>query len=442
MSTPARTAHRRPIPGLLAGLVLMALLAAVPTTAAAADPGTTTVTLLATNDFHRQLAPEDGHGGAAYLAAHLQAAGADDPGTLVVDVGDMTGSGTNGYGLPGGVADEATVDVMNAIGLDVTAAGNHEFDGGLAELYRLRDGGCYADDCGYRGDQPHAGAGFETLAANVHHADTGESVYPAWTIREVSGVRVGLVGATNVTTIERRDFDDVTTSEVFDAVTAASDDAMAAGADFVVVLLHDGSRQTGTPATPNTCAAPSGNSTWYLPWLPDSVAAVVDGHTHSPYVCDLPDMPLMTQAVGHGFGYTEITLEWDAVDGVVVDRHAENRMVTHDVAPRADVQALVDGYRDRMAVPAPPEADLDGDLLGDTWEVVVAGTDPRSADTDGDGIDDATEIGAGSDPLDPADPGAADEPVAEEPVVEEPSEPESTHPGKGHGRGRGGGPRR
>lgn len=432
MSAHAQSISVRGVALSAAVALVVSLFAATPPSQAVEPADTTTLTLLAINDFHRQLAPIDGHGGAAHLAAHLQRAGADDPGTLVVDAGDMTGSGTNGYGLPGGVADEATIDVMNAIGLDAAAAGNHEFDAGLAELRRVRGGGCWADDCGYRGDQPHVGADFPTLTANVHDAATGETALPAWTILEVEGVRVGVVSGTNTATIDRNNTGDVTTTEPFAAINEASAAATAAGADLVVALLHDGSKQTGIPADPNTCNAPSGKSTWYLPWLHESVVAVVDGHTHSPYVCDLPDMALMTQAVSEGVGYTEITLEWDAAEGRVVGRAARNHLVTHDIAPRADVQAIVDGYRARMQVPAPPEADMDGDLLGDTWEVVTAGTDPRLADTDGDGVDDATEIGAGTDPLDPADPGAVTEPV-EDP---EPTEPDTSrgrpaHAGKG-----------
>lgn len=53
--------------------------------------------------------------------------------------------------------------------------------------------------------------------------------------------------------------------------------------------------------------------------------------------------------------------------------------------------------------PPPPFVDSDGDGLSDAAETNEHGTDPQNPDTDGGGIDDGTEVGAGTNPLDPAD---------------------------------------
>jgi MYXO-CTERM domain-containing protein len=55
-----------------------------------------------------------------------------------------------------------------------------------------------------------------------------------------------------------------------------------------------------------------------------------------------------------------------------------------------------------------PTGDPDGDGLTNEQEDVL-GTLPDVADTDGDGIDDGDEVGAGTDPLDPDDPGGDDD---------------------------------
>jgi hypothetical protein len=55
---------------------------------------------------------------------------------------------------------------------------------------------------------------------------------------------------------------------------------------------------------------------------------------------------------------------------------------------------------------AAQNSDMDGDGLFDDDETLVHGTDPFAADTDGDLLDDRQEIVLGTDPRDPASPGA------------------------------------
>src|SRR4029079_8654673 len=66
---------------------------------------------------------------------------------------------------------ESTIEVMNAIGLDASTVGNHEFDAGAAELKRIAAGGCaprtpeaVATSCTLA---PYTGARFPYLSANV-----------------------------------------------------------------------------------------------------------------------------------------------------------------------------------------------------------------------------------------------------------------------------------
>ncbi|MFN2383605.1 MAG: 5'-nucleotidase C-terminal domain-containing protein, partial [Gemmatimonadota bacterium] len=94
--------------------------------------------ILATNDFHGALEPltpawagGDTIGGAATLAGYIRAIRDRYPGaTLHLNGGDVM----QGTVISNLTAGRSTVDVLNAIGLDGAAIGNHEFDWGVDTL--------------------------------------------------------------------------------------------------------------------------------------------------------------------------------------------------------------------------------------------------------------------------------------------------------------------
>ena len=117
-----------------------------------------TVKLIAFNDFHGYLIQDDPNnkidvsdssnrygsssvsvGGGAYMATLINNLRNTNSNHVVIAAGDLIGASPAISSL---TQDEATIDFMNLIGLDVSAVGNHEFDRGLAELKRLQNGGC------------------------------------------------------------------------------------------------------------------------------------------------------------------------------------------------------------------------------------------------------------------------------------------------------------
>jgi calcineurin-like phosphoesterase family protein len=103
-------------------------------------------------------------GGAEYLATHIDALRKQNRNTLVVSAGDNIGAGPLVSGL---FRDKPTIEGFNAMGVDISAVGNHEFDEGSAELLRMHDGGCHPVDGCQDGDG-FAGADFDYL----HRGDT------------------------------------------------------------------------------------------------------------------------------------------------------------------------------------------------------------------------------------------------------------------------------
>ncbi len=175
----------------LAALVVALLVFAVP--ALAAGPPTmkapTHVQLLAINDFHGNLQPPSGSsgripsatiaangeqgavvnadaGGVEYLSTWIKTLRTQNANTITVGAGDLIGASPLISGL---FHDEPTIEAMNAIGLDVTGVGNHEFDEGVDELLRMQNGGCTSDPTTCVGG-PFGGSLFQYLAANVVYA--------------------------------------------------------------------------------------------------------------------------------------------------------------------------------------------------------------------------------------------------------------------------------
>lgn len=329
--------------------------------------------LLAINDFHGNLDPIDplsssGNingapaGGAGYLATHLdrlrEQAEANDAAHLTVAAGDLVGASPL---LSAAFHDEPTIKVLNRIGLDVAAVGNHEFDEGYRELKRLQRGGCLDDgpdgennqnSC--PGDQGfEAGAKFQYLAANVIKESTGNSILKSTEVRTVEGVKVGFIGMTlegtpDIVTqagIQGLRFDD----EV-ETANALVPDLKDRGVESIVVLLHEGGN-TAFPGAYDSCPGLSGPILDIAQDLDSEIDAVVSGHTHQPYNCrvDGPDgrPRMVTSASSFGRMVSDLHLVMNANTGDVIRpaSYAQNRIVTRDVEQDAGILDLIGIYR-------------------------------------------------------------------------------------------------
>ena len=304
------------------------------------------VRLLSTNDFHGRIGTTDDPR-AAYLSTHLNTIREGHPATLHVDAGDLVGATPVLSNL---FYDEPTVEVMNEIGLDVQTVGNHEFDRGQDEILRRRDGGCLEDDCAYRDDMPFEGQDFTTLSTNVIVEETGDPLTEAYHIEQVGGMDIGFIGVTTEDTPRVVHPDGIIGLDFVneaEAVNQTIPAVQAAGADAIVVLMHEGGRQDGDK---NSCDNFRGASASIHEAFDDAVDVVVDGHSHESYVCNPEGGPLVTQAYEYGQMFTDITLAFDKDDGELIFTWARNNDVTDDVEPDPAVLEIVDRY-DELAGP-------------------------------------------------------------------------------------------
>lgn len=358
-------------------------------TPAASPPATVTVGIVAINDFHGALEPpnqsvavDDGKGGvtlvpaggAAWLASAVDSIRAKYPNSATVSAGDLISASQLASSL---FLDEPAIGVMNRLGLDFNAVGNHEFDSGEQELLRKQTGGCAK----YTSREPcqveqFQGATFRFLSASTFTKD-GATLFPATGIKSFGSgkakVSVGFIGLTLKDTPNLVSPDGVAGLTFVDeahAINTAIPKLKAEGADAIVVLIHQGGRTNGKP-DPNGCEALSGEILPILTRLDPRVDVVVSGHTHWSYVCDYgtvdPARPfLLTSAGVFGELVTDITLEIDPVADRVVTKRARNVIVQsrpyvsprgempnsplfEQFQPRPDIASYVKLYTDRAA---------------------------------------------------------------------------------------------
>ena len=299
----------------------LALLAGPATAAKKADPPGQLVQLqlLAFNDYHGHLNADtpgsaDGvaAGGGEYLSAKLNELRAGEKYSLTVAAGDLIGGSPAFSGL---FHDEPSVESLNAMGLDVSGVGNHEFDEGVTELLRMQDGGCHPVDGCYFPEAPYAGADFQWLAANVVN-EAGETPLPPYWITRIESVEIAFIGMTLEATdvlvaaegIEGWDFLDE--AETANALVPILHDQ---GVDAIVVLLHEGGSQNPPPGVVNECVDISGPILAINDALDPAIDVLITGHTHLPYNCVLPDAAGQDRIVTSAYSYGRVVSEFDLV---------------------------------------------------------------------------------------------------------------------------------
>lgn len=104
-------------------------------TAAETAAGETEAVILHTNDVHGRIVEEKGVIGDAKLATVIKETRANNKNTLIVDAGDAF----QGLPISNSSKGEERAKILNTIGYDAMAVGNHEFDFGLDEAKKYKE---------------------------------------------------------------------------------------------------------------------------------------------------------------------------------------------------------------------------------------------------------------------------------------------------------------
>jgi 5'-nucleotidase len=294
-------------------------------------------------------------GGAAHLATAAKRLRAGRPHSITVSAGDLIGATPLVSAL---FLDEPTIEAMEEVGLDYNAVGNHEFDKGTGELLRMQRGGCEK----HTSKQPcrlerFDGAAFRFLAANVLTA-SGSTLFQGTAIKDFGPVQIGIIGMTlkeTATLVSPGGVAGLRFAGEASTANAAVPALRAAGADAILLLIHQGVGGTGRHYG-RDCRGLSGDLLPIIERLDPAIDLVVSGHTHASYICELPRAGhgprLLTSAGRNGTMITDIRLRFGP-DRRLVAQGAENVIVARDVfAADPATRALVERY----AAAAGPEA--------------------------------------------------------------------------------------
>jgi 5'-nucleotidase len=296
------------------------------------DP-TVDLNLLNINDFHGRI--DNTTVKFAGTIEQLRAQYGDDN-TLFLSDGDNIGASLYASAFE---EDEPTLDVLNALELQASAVGNHEFDRGLADLK----------------GRVSARAAFPYLGANVYEKGTSTPALDEYTIVEVDGLQVGVIGAVTQETptlvspggVETLTFGDPVEAVNRVAAQLTDGDPANGEADVIIAEYHEGAAAGEVEKTTLEDEIADGKAFADIATKTSpEVDAIFTGHTHKLYSWDVPipgsdkTRPIV-QTGNYGENIGQVVLTVDAATGDVQSYTAENVArvaIVDDKNPSNDAQ--------------------------------------------------------------------------------------------------------
>ncbi|OEY13496.1 hypothetical protein A0K93_04960 [Corynebacterium sp. BCW_4722] len=269
-------------------------------------------------DFHGRWKHDDKAVGAELLKCNIDKAAEGKNAHIFTSSGDNIGASPFEAML---LDDTPTIDVLNQMGLKVSAVGNHEFDRGYADLR----------------DRVLKEAEFEYLGANVEGADE----LAPYVIEELDGVKVAFIGAVSEDTpnlvspsgIEGLSFTNPVkvTNEIADKLTASGE------ADVVVSLMHEGNINTDE--------------------FSNNVDVVFMGHTHQSinrFDTNAQTRPVVLQATEYSNGLANVDFAYDRANDTVTFEKVETLKAEDLLQCQNDgypeIKATIDAALEQSAV--------------------------------------------------------------------------------------------
>ena len=219
-----------------------------------------------------------------------------------VSCGDFASGGAVGAISQG----QQVVEIMNYVGYDVVALGNHELDYGVPQMFKLTES-----------------LEASVVCANLKNVQTDTYLYPAYHIIRYGEVDVAYIGFTTTTSGTVKSLSDeqgnplysFMRDKFYENAQYFIDEARRNGADYVIALAHlgDSEKTGGHP-----------NSTGLIAYT-TGLDAVIDGHDHhvieEQLVNNKEGKPVLLTSSGTNFQYVgQLTINTDgSVQSSLID---------------------------------------------------------------------------------------------------------------------------
>lgn len=257
-------------------VVLALILASVPV-AGRKEPKRVHIVVLGTTDLHGNLFPVDyytdkvDNRGLAKISTLVKQIRRESQNVLLIDSGDtIQGTPLEYYhNKKNNQPPDPMMLGMNALHYDAMTVGNHEYNFGLHVLEKAR-----------------SEAEFPWLSANTYNKGTNQTHYQPYIVKEVAGVRIGVLGLTtpgipnweNAPNYARLDFrEPLSEAKKWVPVLRGKERA-----DVVIIAMHMGLEQDLRTGEINPGQVTNENRAIAIAQQVPGVDLIFMGHTHAP----------------------------------------------------------------------------------------------------------------------------------------------------------------
>lgn len=299
------------------------------------------ITVLGTTDLHGNLYPVDyytdkpDNRGLAKIATVVKQVRKENQNVLLIDSGDTIQGTPLAYyhNKKNNKPPDPMMLAMNSLRYDAMAVGNHEYNFGLQVLEKAR-----------------SEAEFPWLSANTYEKGTNRTHYKPYLVKEIAGVRIGVLGLTtpgipnweNVPNYAGLEFrEPVSEARKWVPVLRRKEHA-----DVVIIAMHMGLEQDLRTGEINPGQVPDENRAIAIAQQVPGVDLIFMGHTHVPVPSLVINGVQLIQANywGRHLARVDLYLESTGLRWRVVARAARLVPMDNSIAPDQELLKIGEPY--------------------------------------------------------------------------------------------------